>query len=94
MTHQQQHSAAVGIQLSASLSALGSSSQQVRQNLTQPNSTQQTTLSLQQHWLSEHAVWVGAYQENFIEQLPERCARGNPVIYALLSLHFRKSKQS
>ncbi|WP_120429204.1 beta-ketoacyl-[acyl-carrier-protein] synthase family protein [Acinetobacter baylyi] len=73
MTHQQQHSAAVGIQLSASLSALGSSSQQVRQNLTQPNSTQQTTLSLQQHWLSEHAVWVGAYQENFIEQLPERC---------------------
>lgn len=73
MIHQQ-HSGAVGIQFSASLSALGSSSQQVRQNLTQPTSTQQTTLSLQQHWLPEQAVWVGAYQENLVEQLPKRCA--------------------
>ncbi|WP_394661367.1 beta-ketoacyl-ACP synthase [uncultured Acinetobacter sp.] len=74
MVIHQQHSGAVGIQFSASLSALGSSSQQVRQNLTQPTSTQQTTLSLQQHWLPEQAVWVGAYQENLVEQLPKRCA--------------------
>lgn len=72
MIHQQ-HSTAVGIQLSASLSALGSSAQQVRQNLTQPTSITETTLSLQHDWLPEQSVWVGAYQGELIEQLPQVC---------------------
>lgn len=65
-------SKAVGIQLSASLSALGSSTEQLRQHLSS-STNNSPTLSLQQGWLPEQKVWVGAYQGKLIEQLPDRC---------------------
>lgn len=57
---------AVGIQLSAGLSALGNTAEQIRQALT----TQQNTLSLRSGFIPEKQVWVGAYQQPLIETVP------------------------
>ena len=57
---------AVGIQLSACLSALGNTAEQIRQALT----TQQNTLSLRSGFIPEKQVWVGAYQQPLIETVP------------------------
>ncbi|WP_171478537.1 beta-ketoacyl-[acyl-carrier-protein] synthase family protein [Acinetobacter ihumii] len=66
---QKQHSSAVGIQLSCSLSALGHSPQQLREQL----SSAETSLSLQSGWLPERSVWVGAYTGAMLPHLPDRC---------------------
>ena len=60
---QKQHSSAVGIQLSSSLSALGNCPEQLHQRLTLP----ETSLSIQSEWLPERSVWVGAYTGHLIE---------------------------
>ena len=57
---------AVGIQLSAGLSALGKTAEQISQALT----TQLTPLSLRSGFIPEKQVWVGAYQQPFIETVP------------------------
>ncbi len=57
---------AVGIQLSAGLSTLGNTAEQIRQALT----TQQNTLSLRSGFIPEKQVWVGAYQQPLIETVP------------------------
>ncbi|MBJ9985567.1 beta-ketoacyl-[acyl-carrier-protein] synthase family protein [Acinetobacter sp. S40] len=67
---QESHPCAVGIQFSCSLSALGQSSQQLREYLTGLDDT----LSLQSGWLPERPVWVGAYTGHLIEDLPSDCA--------------------
>lgn len=69
MMQQKQHSSAVGIQLSSSLSALGNCPEQLHQRLTLP----ETSLSIQSEWLPERSVWVGAYTGHLIENLPNDC---------------------
>ena len=69
MMQQKQHSSAVGIQLSSSLSALGNCPEQLHQRLNLP----ETSLSIQSEWLPERSVWVGAYTGHLIENLPNDC---------------------
>ncbi|MEZ2901872.1 beta-ketoacyl-[acyl-carrier-protein] synthase family protein [Acinetobacter terrestris] len=57
---------AVGIQFSAGLSALGNTAEQIKRTLT----TEQNTLSLVSGFIPEKQVWVGAYQQPLIENIP------------------------
>ena len=57
---------AVGIQFSVGLSALGNTAEQIKQALT----SQQNTLSLVSGFIPEKQVWVGAYQQPLIENIP------------------------
>ena len=58
---------AVGIQFSVGLSALGNTAEQIKQALT----SQQNTLSLVSGFIPEKQVWVGAYQQPLIENIPD-----------------------
>lgn len=58
---------AVGIPVSVGLSALGSTSIQVRDRLIQS----ENTLNLETVFLADHPVWVGRYTESLIENIPD-----------------------
>lgn len=58
---------AVGIQFSVGFSALGNTAEQIKQALT----SQQNTLSLVSGFIPEKQVWVGAYQQPLIENIPD-----------------------
>ncbi|WP_086202551.1 beta-ketoacyl-[acyl-carrier-protein] synthase family protein [Acinetobacter silvestris] len=58
---------AVGIQFSVGLSALGSTVEQLQQHLIQ----QKTSLTFTSGLIPEKSVWVGAFQADLIEQVPE-----------------------
>lgn len=61
-----QKNPAVGIQYSVGLSALGSTSTQLKQALT----SIENTLSLSRVFIPEKDVWVGAYSAELIQQVP------------------------
>ncbi|MFV5490583.1 beta-ketoacyl-[acyl-carrier-protein] synthase family protein [Acinetobacter sp. ASP199] len=58
---------AVGIQLSVGLSALGSTKDQLRHNLTHPLNT----LTESADFLPEQNVWVGAYHGELVNEVPD-----------------------
>ncbi|CAB1217488.1 beta-ketoacyl-ACP synthase [Acinetobacter bouvetii] len=58
---------AVGIQLSAALSALGHNAAQIRQSMT----SEENTLTLSSGFIPEKQVWVGAYPHALIEEVPD-----------------------
>lgn len=61
-----QNNPAVGIQFSVGLSALGSTTTQLKQALT----SIENTLSLSHAFIAEKEVWVGAYSAELIQQVP------------------------
>lgn len=73
MQDQHHHAAAVGIQLSASLSALGDQPSQLRTQL--GCSDVAPSLSLRSDLLVEREVWVGAYTGEMVEHLPPECEK-------------------
>ena len=58
---------AVGIQYAVGLSALGESSDQIRQSLTM----QSQTLTASKDYILEKQVWVGAYQSALVDSVPD-----------------------
>ncbi|WP_416224378.1 beta-ketoacyl-[acyl-carrier-protein] synthase family protein [Acinetobacter sp. ANC 4648] len=58
---------AVGIQFSVGLSALGSTVEQLQQQLTQ----HETCLTFTSGLIPEKSVWVGAFQADLLEQVPK-----------------------
>lgn len=58
---------AVGIPFSVGLSALGQDIEHIRKNLVEPNNT----LSLEDGFLGDRAVWVGRYRDPLIERVPD-----------------------
>ena len=61
-----QNNPAVGIQFSVGLSALGSTTTQLKQALTRT----ENTLSLSHAFIAEKELWVGAYPFELIQQVP------------------------
>lgn len=62
-----EHSPAVGIQCAVGLSALGVNSAQMRNSLIEPTNT----LTERSGYIPEKKVWVGAYTQPLIEDIPD-----------------------
>lgn len=84
MTKNLQHVSAVGIQFSATLSALGQNTAELQHALTRT----ENTLSQREDLIAGRTVWVGAYNSALIQDIPEnlRGADSRNLRFALTAL--------
>ena len=77
-----QNNPAVGIQFSVGLSALGSTTTQLKQALTRT----ENTLSLSHAFIAEKELWVGAYPFELIQQVPVNLKAFERIFIITLSI--------
>ena len=84
MTKNLQHASAVGIQFSATLSALGHSAAELQHALT----STENTLSQREDLIVGRTVWVGAADQALVQQVPDslRSADSRNLRFALTAL--------